>query len=284
MKRTSLAVFLLILAARIGFAQTATPEFELQLHYSDVGHGGNSDKVAFGYDPSATVGIDPQFGEMLYPGSPFAEGYFLAFALNDSTSGDYTEIDILPKPVADSFVLQYPLYLSGYKYPATLSWDRSKIPSAIKGIWITPYYEWFFKMGDMVSQNDMVITSSASDTNYYHNWQPAQLTIYYNRTPELLGVVQEAPVTGLLSPLSTYPNPMRADGKLLFSVSQDANVTISAFDMLGHELFHLDRSVPAGNVLTDLCALANTHGAVLLRVDAESGSTHQSKSVMVVKE
>src|ERR1017187_2244373 len=152
-KRQAFLLFTFILAAYgltvdpVG-AQQATPEFRVDLHYTDAGGGHPNGPVAFGYDPAATdSGADIQFGEALLPGAGGSPGggFYLAFQVSPI---DGSLIDILQKPSPDSFILQYKLFLSGYVYPAVLSWDRSKIPAAIKGLWITPNGEPSYKMGD----------------------------------------------------------------------------------------------------------------------------------------
>jgi hypothetical protein len=172
MKRAFVLLFVLMVFSRSGYGQTLTPQFELKLNYSDAGGGGNGDPKGFGYDPAATGGIDSRFGEMLYPGLVGSGGYFLAFPLNDS-EGDYSEIDILPKPATDTFTLQYTIYLSAFMYPAVLSWDRGEIPSTIKSIVITPSGAPFLKMVDMTQQNSVTIDDiNPTDTNYAGSYLP----------------------------------------------------------------------------------------------------------------
>ncbi len=286
MKRAFVFLFLLIALPRFGRAQTATPEFELKLHYSDPGGGGNSDPKGFGYDPAATVEINTQFGEQYYPGL-FASGvgnYFMAFQKPDSSS-DFSEIDILPKPVTDSFILQFTLYLSPFACPAKLSWDRTQIPAAIKGIWITPLGAPFLKMGDMVTQDSVVITQTVTDTNYYGNWGPAVLTLYYNTTPAFLDVSPSlVPTSGLLSSLATYPNPMLANGTLSFYLSDAASIIVSGYDALGREVLCVVKNEPSGENTIDLSSAVSTHsGAMLLRVDAMNDTQHETQTVMMVK-
>jgi hypothetical protein len=286
MKRILAVLFLFIALPHSSLAQSSTPEFKLVLHYSDAGGGGNSDPKALGYDPSATVGIDPQFGESLYPGFPAPGDYFLAFFLNDSSSGDATETDILPKPATDSFTLQYTLYLSPYKSPAKLSWDRSQIPAAVKGLWITPLHSPFQKIDDMTTQDSAIITATDfTDPNYAGNWEPAVITLYYNTVPHFLDVpASGTAVAGLLSNLRAYPNPMLTSGALMFTLSEPASVIVSGYDAVGREVLHIEKQAPAGMNRMDLSALANTHGAVLLRVDAANGTEHATNTVMLVKE
>ncbi len=291
MNRAFIFVFLLLSFTRYGYGQSVTPEFELLLHYSDPGGGGSTNPVGFGYDPAAKIvtedstEVDTEFGEMIAPFStPGGLGNFEELFLLDPIDG--ADIDILPKPDTNSFVLQYTFYLTPFQAPATLSWDRSKIPSAIKGIWITPLGAPFLKMADMTQQDSVVIdATSPTDTNYYINWNPAIFTIYYNTPPYVLDV---APIptasTGLLSGVGTYPNPMGERGTLSFSLSMPATVNISGYDAIGRQVLNMTKNVTAGNNTIDLSALSNAKGAVLLRINASTATMQDTKTVMMVKE
>lgn len=294
MKRAFIFLFFLIAFSGAGYAQSVTPEFELRLHYSDPGGGGMPNPVGFGYDPAAKIvtenstEVDTEFGEVIGPlTTPGGLGSFDEMFALDPVDGSY--IDILPKPSSNAFILQYTFYLSPFQVPATLSWDRTKIPSAIKGIWITPASESFFKMGDMVTQDSVIITSNVTDTNYYSNWGPVTFTLYYNTIPAFLGVASSAVPNGLISGLSTYPNPMLENGTLSFSLSEQASVVVTGYDALGREVLHMTKNGPAGENQLDLSAassamLASARGAILLRVDASSGTRFDTKTVMLVKE
>ncbi len=286
MKRTFVILFLLATLPRLSNGQTATPEFELKLHYSDAGGGGNSDPKGFGYDPKATDGIDSQFGEMFYPGAIGSGGYFMAFELNDSED-DYSEIDIMPKPSTDTFTLQYTFVLTAFMYPAVLSWDPSTIPSAIKSITITPAGASFLPMADMTKQSSVTIDDvDPTDTNYYLNWLPATITIYYNLQSPFEGVAPSAnPSDGLLLNLTTYPNPMSTSGVVSFSLSEPASISVSGYDAIGREVLRFTKNEPAGVNQIDLSGLAaNAHGAIMLRVEASSNAQYETKTVMLVKE
>ncbi len=282
MKRVFIILFLLLTISRTGWSQTETPEFQLNLHYKDAGGGGGTSPIGFGYDPGATDGLDPLFGEQWFPG-PSPGGYYVAFELPGDTISSL--IDIMQMPKADSFIIQYKFYLSAFVYPAVLSWDRSLIPPAVKGIWITPYGAPFLKMVDMTAQDSVTIDiTDPTDTNYATNWEPAIITLYYNTTPHLLSVSDGGGQTGLLSDLVTYPNPMRSSGTLEFTLSQQASVIINGYDALGREVLHLTKNGSAGENLMDLTGLAETQGAILLRIDASSDAAHVTKSVMLIRE
>jgi hypothetical protein len=281
MKRAIGLILLIIAIPRLSNGQNATPEFELNLHYSDAGGSAPSSPVAFGYDPQASDTLQLKFGEQYYPG-PAPGGFYLAFLLpGDSIA---SQIEVLQKPSIDSFTLQYTIYLSANVYPAVLSWDRSSIPSAIKSITITPPGASFLLMADMTKQDSVVIDDlNPTDTNYATNWEPATITLYYNTAPLSVSPTP-VPNTGLLSGLITYPNPMGESGDLSFSLTQAANIVLTGYDAIGREVLHMTKSASAGENILDLSGLATERGAILLRVDAASGFQYETKGVMLVKE
>ncbi len=221
MKRVVGLILLIIAIPRLSNGQSATPEFELKLHYSDPGGGGISNPVGFGYDPAAKIvtedstDVDTEFGEFIAPLiTPGGPGSFEELFELDPMDGGY--IDILPKPDSNSFILQYTFYLSPFQPPATLSWDRSQIPSAIKSITISPAGAPFLIMADMTKQDSVVIDDiNPTDTNYYTNWDPAIITLYYNSGPDAVSPTPNLN-TGFLSDLIAYPNPMTERGSLSF--------------------------------------------------------------------
>jgi hypothetical protein len=289
MKRAFVFLFFLIGFTRSGYGQLLTPEFRLDLHYKDAGGSFPASPVAFGYDPTATDTIDKQYGEQWYPPSGGPGGFYLAFQFPGDTVASL--IDIEHKPSTDSFALQYTISLSADAYPAVLSWDRSQLPQAITGIWITPAGAPFLIMADMTKQDSVTIDNiNPTDTNYAINWEPAVITLFYNTPPHLLAVSPSSNSgDGLLSGLSAYPNPMSVSGALSFFLSQTANVQVTGYDALGREVLRMTKNEPAGERQIDLTAassaiLATAKGAILLRVDASSGTRNDTKTVMIVKE
>jgi hypothetical protein len=289
MKRAIIFIFLLIAFTSAGYSQS-TPEFRLDLHYKDAGGGGSSNPVAFGYDPKASDTLDSQFGEIWYPTAKTNPGgYYLAFQFPGDTIASL--VDIMHKPTTDSFVLQYKVFLSAFIYPAVLSWDRSKIPANVTGIWIAPAAAPFLIMADMSKQDSVTIDLvNPTDTNYANNWEAAIITLFYNTPPHTLAVSQTAsPGAGLVSELTAYPNPMSTSGALSFVLSEPAALSIVGYDALGREVLRIAKNEPAGESQIDLSAassamLASARGAILLRVDASSGTRNDTKTVMLVKE
>jgi hypothetical protein len=281
MKRTILLFVLFNVCMRVSYGQSSAPEFELNLHYKDAGGSAPASPVAFGYDPKAADTLQTKFGEQYYPG-PAPGGFYLAFLLpGDSIA---SQIEVLRKPSIDSFILQYTIYLSANIYPAVLSWDRSLIPSAIKSIAISPPGAPFLLMADMTKQDSVVIDDlNPTDTNYATNWEPATITLYYNTEPLSVSPTPD-PSAGLLSGLIAYPNPMRGSGDLSFSLSEPSSVIVTGYDAIGREVLRVVKSEPAGENILDLSGLANARGAIMLRVDASSGSAYETKNVMMVKE
>lgn len=291
MKNVCIAIALVIGTSLCAFGQSATPEFELRLHLSgDI----NTDPVGFGYDPRASMpsdtslGYDSAFGEMYYPSSPFSGDEFLAFEID--SVGDYAEIDILPKPLTDTFILQYTIFVSTYNSkPATLSWSGSITPQ-VKGIIVKPTYHPETFLVDMTKQTSVTLSNKPSDLNYFGNWEPATITVYYNTSPPAMDVspsAQAGTTPGLIYGLSVYPNPVRSSGNLSFSLADEAQVKISAFDQLGRLLFLSTANGHAGSNTIDLSKELDAvqgNGNILLRLDAVNGDRQETKTLIIVKE
>ena|GEM_PF-2824494 len=261
-------------------AQSLIPEFRLDLHYHDAGNGGNGYPVAFGYDARATDGIDTAFGEAYYPPVVGPGGFYLAFQISDTEA---SLIDIMYKPGTDTFTIQYPLVLSAFEYPATLSWDRYQIPSQIKAITIAPPGNHTRLMADMTKQDSVVITTDLSSPDYALNWMPAIITVYYNFAPAAVENDFTADA-GLISKASVYPNPMVSNSVLDLTMNDAALVTIEAYDVTGRELMYISRNVGPGDAVMGLNTLPKSSGAVLLRIDASSSSRHETRTVMAMRE
>src|SRR5689334_9448053 len=98
----------LMLCGRGALCQSiSTPEFRLDMYYTDTtssGSGFTFPVRAIGYDPLASDGYDPQFGEDDdYPGS--VQGFHdFYFVYPDSL---HTRVDIKHRPQTSSFALNY---------------------------------------------------------------------------------------------------------------------------------------------------------------------------------
>lgn len=269
-------------------AQAQSAEFGFVLHYSET-----SDFVqtlTFGYDSRATYGKDALFGEEDFPafgGPPGAGAVY--FTYDDSVIAQQstgTRIDILPKPQNDG-ALQYQFHLYGGTYPAHLVWDRTKIPSIVRSIQVTPASATNMVMLDMTkaSSFDIDIMHNTMDIHDYSNWKDAVITIYYNMDPGQQGGVADAgQTTALLGTVTPYPNPIGVSGALLVNTNDMASLTVTGFDAAGRECFRAFKQVSAGSNSLDLKGLMNCAGAIMLHVEATSGSRHETRNVMVVKD
>jgi hypothetical protein len=284
MKRYTVTLLLVLsqLFYSTGKGQSKTPEFRLDLKYRDTsGLAAPGSPVAFGYDSTATEGIDAMYGEQFYPGGSPGGGLAVYFALPDDT--DYSEVDIMPKPLRDTFTIQYYFTMSAYRYPAYISWDRSRIPIGVKRITVTPPSNPGLVMADMTQQDSVQINiTDPSSPNYYSNWEPAIITLYYNSTS--MDVKTGNASSDMLLNLGVYPNPMGQNGRLSFSLSEPASIHAIAYDAAGRLLMNTDMNGYAGTNQIDLSNVGTVHGTLLLHLDAASGSQHDSKNVMVMKE
>jgi hypothetical protein len=300
MKQALITVLLLLpfLLNSKSFAQKPPlkqPQFQLTLSNDYIAEGQDHFLTAsFGYDTAATVGIDLLFGENAYPPiGGFGGERTMTFLLPDSSTAsqsDNSPIDIMPRPkptpgTVDSFTIQYQFWFSSISYPTTITWDRTFIPSQIKGIIVTSPGDPGVELADLTKQDSVVIGIDPSAPNYYYNWLPAIITIYYNTTPpQFLDVRANDGPAALLSGLGAYPNPMAENGRLAFTLGEPANVHVIAYDAAGRLVLNREMNSQAGMNQVDLNNVGPSHGAILLHVDATSGSRHESKDVMVLKD
>ena len=176
--------------------------------------------------------------------------------------------------------------MSAYAYPATISWDRHQIPDSITAIVITPQGYPNIKLADMTKQDSVqVIITNPSSPNYYSNWWPAIITVYYNtQPPSFLDVRSDQTHSGLITNIGTYPNPMGMNGHLAFSLGEAASVHIVAYDVAGRLVLNTEVAAQSGDNQLDLYGIGLAHGALLLRVDAVSGPWHESRDLMILKD
>ena len=164
----------------------------------------------------------------------------------------------------------------------SIYWDTSQIPAIVTGVWIRPYYSTTPIM-DMKNNRIFTFTSDSLIT-----WGPYLLvTVFYNMVPHIASSgVENTPSNsvGLIANASVYPNPMPNGGALDLTLNEPAYVSITGSDAAGREVLHISRSVSSGENRIDLSSLTNVHGAIFLRVDAESDSRSEVKNVVVMKE
>jgi len=263
-------------------------EFHLDLHFRDTTTGGTIDSLtgrAFGYDPSGTDTFSVQsaaFGEDAdYPGG-FGPGNDFWFTRPDKQSE--TRVEIRRMPTTDSFALTYSMGLVFEQYPGSIFWDRSQIPSIVKGIWISAY-EATTPLVDMKDTN-IFTEGNASQASM---WGTLTVTVFYNMQPRYLPPAavngSSANSAALISNATVFPNPMPAGGALDVTLSQSASLSIVGYDVAGREVLRLSRGAMPGENIIDLSSvLANAHGAIMLHIEAASGTRNETKNVMLVRE
>ena len=262
-------------------------EFHLDLHFQDTTTDGIIDSIvgrAFGYDALASDGYDAKFGEDVdYPGG-LSLGNDFWFTRYDQSE---TRVDIMRKPLTDSFALNFSMGLSFEQYPGSIFWDTNQIPGNIKGIWIRPYYD---------TANDVPPLVDMKKTNIFTVPNPSQatlwgqfaVTIFYNMEPRFIppaAVNGSGPNNGnLILEAAAFPNPMLSTGALTVTLSGPGDLSITGYDITGREVLHLTRTGNIGENTIDLSSeLANAHGAIMLRIESQSGSREETKDVMLVK-
>ena len=277
---------LLLSASTVGTrtlrAQGVVPEFRLDLRLTDtLVSAKERDTVilggrAIGYDPHATDSCDTQFSEdAFYPASGFGTDLYFDYP----KTNDQTRIDIRPKYNNVGFRLYYTMHASFVNYPdllwGSILWDPSQIPSQVSSITITQAGVPGTVLADMKKQNSFTISPAMqkNGSNVY------TITVYYR---DWAGVASSTDSRGLLGAVSAWPNPMAAEGTLSVEAGAECTLSVTATDILGRQVLAKEIHAGVGENVIDLHELSAAHGTVLVRVDAETGSQHASRTIMVV--
>ncbi len=276
-----------LLLAASGLRAQTLPEFGLTIHFTDTlsdGSVSNFSPREIGYDSRATDSLDPSFGEDEYPGglSPDQDFYFTRPDLFGGQPDEGT-IDIMHKPSLDSFAIDYTTFVSFSYFPGSLYWDTTQIPPQITGIWLRPSWS-TTPFVDM--KHTGIFTVPRPDTQGIWGMNYV-ITVFYNMQPRFIptAAVNEAPSSsGLLVNATVFPNPMPSSGTLDVQLSEPAALSIVGYDIAGREVLRMANSANMGENVFNLSSLPdNVHGAVLLRVDAESGSREETKNIMLIR-
>jgi hypothetical protein len=290
MRRPLLLTVCFLLASVSLRAQSLTPEWSLPLQYQETPAGVTATLV-IGYDARATDAYDSSFGEVEMP--PFSgpdNSLINQEYPADSLSWTATKINIMHKPSADSFAIQYKINVRpSDKTVGHLSWDASKLPPQIKGIQVTPWSYPSMFLVDMLKQSNFDVNVSISQTDPHSCgvWIPAVITVYYNMQPQFGGASGVAPSstsTSLISLAEVYPNPLTTAGKLHLAMSDAAHLTIVGYDVAGRVCIRTSAEAIAGQNEIDLSTLAKSRGAIMLHIDATNASRHETRNIMVMSE
>ena len=271
---------LMIFAINSAIAQ----EFKLKVL---VQANGLSRNLAFGYDPNASDSMtDVQWNEMMLP-SGGAPGDFDArmtssvtkrtYLTSEGNDGGYT--DIRHKPARDSFQLQFELNNNGYNLgvPTTLYWDNTVIPAIIKHIYLSPETDPDEKIRlDMKQENQFTIPSRFDSASKY---TPMLITILYNQ--EIMGVRSQNTAS---NDLTIFPNPMDSRSSLHFIISDEARLTLSAYDITGKKVFERKVNAIMGENTIELGKndFAAHSGIYLLRLTGMENADPFGKTATII--
>ncbi len=269
-----LAIFFVAAFTSESFAQ-ATPEFSL--HMSLV-NGNKTREITFGYDSSASDGLDKKFNETDYPSSPGDDWVLLN--TDSSYHGDggvgHLKIDIRHKPADASFRMVFRWNLD-MGYPCKITWDPSMIPAAIKAIIVSPTANPKQVLVDLTKQSSFTI-----DANNELFFSDDTVAIYYNEVPA--AVAQSARMDqALISSLAASPNPAVSASTLSLRLSRSAEVAIHAYDVAGRLLMVKTFRGEAG-MNEEPIVIPNYHGPVYVRVDAAADFQRMSKILTLIAE
>jgi hypothetical protein len=248
-----LVLLLILLTSSIASAQ----EFKLEITATFPKPGQIVFPVFLGYDPIAEDSLeyktkawresrtfpDPigtiSIFEQPYPENP--QGRDFAFrdpgALYGKQLLEMTKMDIRKKPVLDSFMVRWVLYIDASSESVetddrvNLTWDRNKIPSDVRHLVMR--YRNEETIVDMKATNSITVwTDSLQENGGSLN---VGITAYVNMDIPVgnLGVGE-----GRANDVSlrAYPNPAISHSKILLELKQSEYVTLSIYDVQGREI------------------------------------------------
>ncbi len=229
----ALAFFVLIVQSI--YSQAQVPAAVYQITMDDK--AGGSRVLKFGLDPSATDGIDIQFGESDVPPFPPAgvfEGRFL-LPINDfnGTLGGYSDYrqGTLPFTGQKEFRLSYQ---TGLGSEIRVTWS---FPPEVTG-----------KLQDIVIGT--LINVDMNGSGEYTVTQPSifnklKLFINFNNVTD---VPTESIMVNDFNLEQNYPNPFNPSTKIKYSIPSSELVQIKVYDLIGNEVSTLVNEIQsAGN-------------------------------------
>lgn len=192
----------------------------------------DSRNVIFGFDPVASVGIDPGLGERALPPRPPAailDGRLTLIGGND------VALDLRP-PVARPHRFEILWQPGAAGYPVTLQWDPAAIPAGMTFTLRDNLNGAFLGPVDMRAQGEVVV--------------PEELAFLTGVAVEVL--LNPSAVDNLLLPRSfalepPSPNPQRDGSTIRFQLPRETDVRLAVYDLSGRQVrLVAQRSFPAG--------------------------------------
>ncbi len=281
------------LLSAFSICKATVPEFSL--HVKLFIKNDSARTVIFGYDPIASDSMiykrenwfSDEFygGEQLYPPGQTGDldfrmsGYYVNRPELGIDGSDGGPIDISKKPTVDRFTRQFGIEF--HPVPGTtiarMDWDPQSIPAIIKHITLASFHFPHTLRLDMKNTGSFVFPLKDSGEDLYSNMI---LTLYYNEDIPIDGVAD------LNTPeaIAIYPNPMNARSRLHFTMNEDCNIALSAYDVTGKKIFERKVNAFAGDNTIDLAKndFSSHPGVYLIRLSGIEGSNIISKSQTLI--
>ena len=234
-RSTSIVCVLLLMtfAVEAGRAQPCTPPIGRSwLYVADAGQ--EHDTLWFGFDSSATCGVDPNLCEFDFwwpcgdpPGPPLFCSYWFSWCPRGEAPliwHDYRNFHSSAQ--VDTYQVGFGAGPSGY--PMTLKWDKSIVQNMCDSAVMTDRY-WGIINRVRMDLQDSLVLSAEQITSLY-------IIKYGAKQP-----VSDAGGNSLYAPRSfqlsqNYPNPFNPGTTISYQIPDYGWVSLSVYDVLGQEV------------------------------------------------
>lgn len=279
MKRVVVLLMMLVIGIE-GFGQCTPATMRIRLVVTDAGLG--RDSLWFGFDATASYGLDPDLCEWeLPPHGPPGQIYFDARFVNiPGRDGLDT-----PAGLGNGFLEDYRAFHSGYGidtfkiafqpsdagYPITFSWDINNILAVCDSAILQDEFGGVIIKARMHAVSSLVVLNSI--------FTRLILMLYFRPSDvELSG--DEIP--GEFSLLQNYPNPVNPSTRIEYKVPRQTHVRLSVANVLGEEIAILvDGERSPGRYAADFDATPYASGVYFYRMVA--GNVVYTRKMVVTK-
>lgn len=231
--------------AQFGFNQT----FVFDMFFEDS--AGNKDTLTIGYDPTATDGIDSNFGKINIINTPLdsnfdvriSDEYYLGGIIGNQSFHTKKNI-VLNNNCSDVNVIS--LNIKTDNWPVTATWDSTLFDnSCLSGSAFNSMIQWFDVAGEsdllmsFLNSKDSVVFSANQGVGYYNencsfinsnNDTISVFQIILSNTDYLVSVKEYS-----LKPIEVYPNPFSNVLNLIFDELIDGKLMI--YDITGQLIY-----------------------------------------------
>lgn len=243
----------------------APPLTRAWLRVSD--NGGANDTLWFGFDSTATCGVDShlcEYSSLLCDHS----GLFCALWRPQCTSGALPvlgEYDYRPfrfTGQVDTFKIAFQPSDAGF--PMQFQWNRNDILAMCDSVVLVDGFGGLFYRVRMDLSDSLVVANPAFSSLYLFAYGARQSTTGFSSERELVTSFQLS---------QNYPNPFNPTTNLEFRIAKSEFVSLRIFDVLGREVSILvNETLPAGTYKRTFDATGLASGVYLYRLSTNSGT------------